>query len=494
VTVPWLSIAIAVPLLVAALMPLLPARPSRLPHVLALAATAVSALALVVTAARFDTGKGMQLVEHATWIPSLAVAWRVGVDGMALVLALLTVVLVMASVAYGVGPRPMSRAAAGLLLLLEGSSLAFFLAEDFFLFYVAFDVTLVAMYFLIALWGEEQRRYAALKFFLYTLVGSLPVLLGIIALFLTSEPHTFDMTRIAREQPLAGSGLGASLVFLAFFVGFAIKTPIVPFHTWLPAAHVEAPTAGSVLLAGVLLKFGTYGLVRVNLQMLPDAFARYALAVALLGLLSVVYGALVALAQSDLKRLVAYTSVNHMGYVVIGIAAAAATGISARARELAVDGAVLQMVAHGLVTATLFFLAGFVKERAGTRDLGKLSGLLRPMPWYGSLTALAFFASLGLPGLAQFPAELQIFLGAFDVWPALASVAVLGIVVTAALFLRALQRAFMGDTPAPLRDLPDLHAREVVAVAPLVALFVALGVYPRLALDVIDSASWLLGG
>jgi len=236
---------------------------------------------------------------------------------------------------------------------------------------------------------------------------------------------------------------------------------------------------------------GTYGLVRVNLQMLPDAFAEYALAVALLGLVSVIYGALVALAQSDFKRLVAYTSVNHMGYVVIGVAAAAATGISARARTLAIDGAVLQMVAHGFVTATLFFIAGFIKERAGTRDLGRLRGLLRPMPWYTTIAAVAFFASLGLPGLAQFPAELQIFLGTFDVFPAVAAIAVVGIVITAGLFLLALQRAFMGDTPEPLRRLPDLHRRELVAIGPLVVLFVLLGLYPRLALDLIDAASWL---
>jgi NADH-quinone oxidoreductase subunit M len=490
---PWLSLSILVPLLGAALAPVLPARSTRLPHAIAMGATGLSGLALIVTAVRFDPGEGMQLVEEATWIPTLDVAWRVGVDGMALVLALLTEVLFLAAVAYGVGPRPMTRAAAGLLLLLQAATLAFFLAEDFFLFYVAFDVTLVGMYFLIALWGEENRRYAALKFFLYTLIGSLPVLLGIIALFLTSEPHTFDMIRLAAERPLAGAGLGASLVFLAFFIGFAIKTPVVPFHTWLPPAHVEAPTVGSVLLAGVLLKMGTYGLVRVNLQMLPDAFAEYALPVALLGLVSVLYGALVALAQTDFKRLVAYTSVNHMGYVVIGVAAAASTGISQRARDLAIDGAVLQMVAHGLVTATLFFIAGFLKERAGTRDLGKLGGLLRPMPWYGSLVALTFFASLGLPGLAQFPAELQILLGAFDVWPALAAVTVLGIVITAALFLLALQRAFMGDTPEQYTKLPDLRGRELVAVAPLVMLFVALGVYPRLALDLISSPSWLLG-
>ncbi len=490
---PWLTIAIAAPLIGSALCLVLPARSSRLPFAVALAGSLLSAAALVITAIRFDPGTGMQLVETATWIPSLDVAWRVGVDGMALILALLSAVLFIVAIGYGVGPRPMTRAAAGLLLLLEGSTLAFFLAEDFFLFYIAFDVTLVAMYFLIALWGEERRRYAALKFFIYTLVGSLPVLLGIIALFLASDPQTFDMIRLAEEQPISGAGIGASLVFLAFFIGFAIKTPIVPFHTWLPIAHVEAPTVGSVLLAGVLLKMGTYGLVRVNLQMLPEAFASYALPVALIGLVSVIYGAMVALAQTDLKRMIAYTSINHMGYVVVGVAAAAATGISVEARNLAIDGAVLQMVAHGLVTATLFFIAGFIKERAGTRDLGRLGGLMRPMPWYGTLAALAFFASLGLPGLAQFPAELQIFLGTFDVWPALAAVVVLGIAITAALFLRALQSAFMGETPERLMRLPDLSSREVIAVAPLVVLFIVLGLYPRLALDLINSASWLIG-
>src|SRR5918996_536113 len=219
---PWLTIAIAAPLLGAALAPLLPARASRLPFAVAAGATAVSAIALVATWVRFDSGRGMQLVEEATWIPTLDVAWRVGVDGMSLVLALMTVVLFLAAIAYGVGPRPMTRAAAGLLLLLEAATLGFFLAEDFFLFYVAFDVTLVAMYFLIALWGEERRRYAALKFFLYTLVGSLPVLLGILALFLASEEGTFDMIALIAEQPLGGTGVAGGVTFLAFFVGFAI--------------------------------------------------------------------------------------------------------------------------------------------------------------------------------------------------------------------------------------------------------------------------------
>jgi NADH-quinone oxidoreductase subunit M len=490
---PLLTLAVAIPLLGALLAAVLPARFVRTPRVIALGASGLAAVALFASWARFDAGAGMQLVEEARWIPSIDVAWRVGVDGMSLALSIMTALLFLPAIAYGVGPRPMTRAAASLLLLLEGATLAFFLAEDFFLFYVAFDVTLVAMYFLIALWGEENRRYAALKFFLYTLIGSLPVLLGIIALFLASDPHTFDMTKLVGDPVYRGAGAGATLVFLAFFVGFAIKTPIVPFHTWLPAAHVEAPTAGSVLLAGVLLKMGTYGLVRVNLQMLPDAFARYALPVALLGLVSAIYGAFLALAQRDLKRLIAYTSINHMGYVVIGVAAAASAGISARARELVLDGAVLQMIAHGVVTGALFFIAGFVLARAKTRDLDELSGLMRPMPVYGTLTAVVFFASLGLPGLAQFPAELQIFLGTFDVWPVIAGIAVLGLVVTAALFLLALQRAFLGEPDERWVRLPDIGRRELAALVPLVVLTVALGVYPRLALDLIDSSGWFLG-
>jgi len=488
---PLLTLAVVLPLLAAALVALLGDRPGRAPQAMALGASVLSLLALAATWVRFDSGAGMQLLEEATWIPSLDIAWRLGVDGMSLSLSVMSAVLFVAAIAYGVGPRPLGRGAAALLLLLEAACLAFFLAQDFFLFYVAFDVTLVAMYFLIALWGEENRRYAAPKFFLYTLVGSLPVLLGIIALFLQSEPNTFDMTRLVADPVFRDAGTGASLIFLAFFVGFAVKTPIVPFHTWLPAAHVEAPTAGSVLLAGVMLKLGTYGLVRVNLQMLGAPFAKYALAVAILGLVSVLYGALVALAQRDLKRLIAYTSINHMGYVVIGVAAAAAGGISAEARALAIDGAVLQMIAHGIVTSALFFIAGFIAHRAGTRDLHELSGLMRRMPVYGGLTALAFFASLGLPGLAQFPAELQIFLAAFDVWPAVAALAALGLVITAGLFLLALQRAFLSEPAERWAGLRDLGRLELGVLVPLIVLTVALGIYPRLALDLIDAGSWL---
>ena len=271
-------------------------------------------------------------------------------------------------------------------------------------FYVFFELTLVAMYFIIAGWGHEGRQRAALMFFLYTLLGSLPLLLAIIALYLGNEPRTFDMRAVIARPPLAG--LAGGLTFVAFPIAFGIKTPLFPVHTWLPAAHVEAPTAGSVVLAGVLLKLGTYGFVRFGLQMTPDAFRAAAPWVATLAVFSALYGAFVALAQTDLKRLVAYTSVNHMGYVVLATAAAAAA-VDTRARELAIDGAVLQMVSHGIVTGALFLLIGALQDRAGTREMGAFGGLLRVVPGLGWGFILAAFASLGLPGLAHFPAEFQ---------------------------------------------------------------------------------------
>jgi NADH-quinone oxidoreductase subunit M len=360
-----------------------------------------------------------------------------------------------------------------------------FVALDLVLFYVFWEVTLVAMYFIIAGWGYADRQRAALTFFIYTLLGSLPLLLAIIALYLGNEPRTFDMRAIIASPPL--SGIAAGLTLLALLIAFAVKIPVVPLHTWLPAAHVEAPTAGSVVLAGVLLKLGTYGLVRFALQMTPDAFRAAALPVAVVGVVSALYGAFVALAQTDLKRLVAYTSVNHMGYVVVGVAAAAA-GVDSNARTLALDGAVLQMVSHGVVTGALFLLVGMLQDRTHTRDIGAFGGLLRIMPRLGWFFILAAFASLGLPGLAHFPAEFQIFLGTFEVWPLLAAIVVLGIVITAGLYLRAIQGTFLGALPERWQKLPDLTARELWAVVPLLLLTVALGVAPRWLLDLIHRA------
>ncbi len=359
-----------------------------------------------------------------------------GVDGISLPLVLMTVVLFLASLVFSTEARERARSYVALFLLLETACIGTFVALDAILFYVFFEVTLVGMYFVIAGWGYEGRQRAALMFFLYTLLGSLPLLLAILALYLGSEPNTFDMRALIESPPL--SGLAAALALVAMLVTFFVKMPVFWVHTWLPAAHVEAPTAGSVILAGVLLKLGAYGLVRFALQMTPDAFRAAAPYVAAIAVFSALYGAFVALGQTDLKRLIAYTSVNHMGYVVIGVAAAAAA-TDAASGTLALDGAVLQMVSHGIVTGVLFLLVGALQDRAKTREMGEFGGLLRAVPVFGWGFVLAAFASLGLPGLAHFPAEFQIFLGALGTL-SLTVVAVLGIVVTAGLYLRARYR------------------------------------------------------
>jgi NADH-quinone oxidoreductase subunit M len=310
-------------------------------------------------------------------------------------------------------------------------------------------------------------------------------LLAILALYLASDPRTFDMRAYIDSPPLAG--LAATLTLIAMLVTFFVKMPVFPVHTWLPLAHTEAPTAGSVILAGVLLKLGTYGLVRFALQMTPDAFRAAAPYVAAIAVFSALYGAFVALAQTDLKRLVAYTSVNHMGYVALGVAAAAAAN-DAGVRALALDGAVLQMVSHGIVTGVLFLLVGMVQERTHTREMGKLGGLLRATPALGWAFVLAAFASLGLPGLAHFPAEFQIFLGTFYVYH-VAAVAVVGIAVTAGLYLRAIQRSFLGEPSEAVSGTRDLERREALAASPLLILTVLIGVAPFLVLGVVHATT-----
>jgi NADH-quinone oxidoreductase subunit M len=412
----------------------------------------------------------------------------VGVAGISLPLVVMTAVLFFVSLVFSADIRERARSYVALFLLLETACLGVFVALDAILFYVFFEVTLVGMYFIIAGWGYENRQRAALTFFIYTLLGSLPLLLAILALYLGSEPNTFDVRELIADPPLAG--LAATLALIAMLVTFFVKTPVFPVHTWLPAAHVEAPTAGSVVLAGVLLKLGTYGLVRFALQMTPDAFRQLAPVVVAFGVFSALYGAFVALGQTDLKRLVAYTSVNHMGYVVVGVAVAAAA-TDAGARSLALDGAVLQMVSHGVVTGALFLLVGMLQDRAHTREMGEFGGLLRVVPVLGWFFVLAAFASLGLPGLAHFPAEFQVFLGALEVYP-VAVVVVLGLAVTAGLYLRAIQIVFLGKPSGARLGMKDVGAREVLAVAPLLVLTVLIGVAPFLVLDVVHAATQAL--
>ncbi|MGH2602500.1 MAG: complex I subunit 4 family protein, partial [Dehalococcoidia bacterium] len=324
------------------------------------AATVAAALPLVLLGLAwlaFEGTGGFELVEAVEWIPTLGVGYRVGVDGLSLPLAAMTALIFVAAMAYPVDLRGRAPTYFALMLFLEGVSIGLFLALDLFLFFVFWDVALVAMYFLIGAWGHGDAQRSALKFFVYTFAGSLPLLLAILGLYLATEPRTFDMAEIIRQQPLAGGGLYAVLVFIGFFIGFAIKTPLVPFHTWLPPAHVDAPAPASAVLAGVLLKMGTYGFVRILMAMLPDTFAQFAFPLAVLAVVAILYGALVALAQTNLKRLIAYTSINHMGYVVLGlaVAGAAVTG-QADAQAIALTGATVEMVAHGLITGALFLI------------------------------------------------------------------------------------------------------------------------------------------
>ena len=489
-----LSIVVFAPLVAAVVIALLPERWAALARPVAVAAAAAPLVLLIAAWLRFDGTGGYELVERVRWIPSLGVSYALGVDGLSLPLAAMTALLTLAAIAYPVDTRGRPRAYYGLFLFLEATALGLFLALDLFLFYVFFDLSLVGMYFLIAAWGHGDARRSALKFFVYTLAGSLVLLLAILGLYLASDPRTFDMASLTSQQPMAATGVGATLVFFGFLVGFGVKTPIVPFHTWLPPAHVDAPGPASTILAGVLLKMGAYGLIRVPLAMMPETFRRFAPLVVVIAVVSIVYGALVALAQTNLKRLIAYTSINHMGYVLLGIGAAAAAGNGTGGR-LALTGATVEMVAHGLITGALFLLAGSVWTRAGTYEIGELGGLAERAPAFTAATALAAFASLGLPALAGFVAEFHIFAGTFDVYPLAAGLGLLGLVLTAALFLRMLQQVFMGPLPDRWAAWPELRRDETASLAPLLVFVVLIGVAPAFLLDVIEPvARRLVGG
>lgn len=501
-----LTAAIFIPLAAAAIYSLVPlgrSRPNQTGEqpvaALRWTAVAISAVPLAIIAyawSRFDGGGGFELVESARWIPTLGVGYRVGVDGLSLPLSAMTALIFVVSVAYPVDWRGRPKQYFALMLFLEGVSLGLFLALDLFLFFVFWDLSLVGMYFLIGVWGHGDAQRSALKFFIYTLAGSLALLLGIIGLYLATEPRTFDMAAIIERPPLPAGGLYTNMVFLGLFLGFAIKTPTVPFHTWLPPAHVDAPAPASAILAGVLLKMGTYGLVRILMQMMPDTFARFAFPLGVLAVVSIVYGALVALAQTNMKRMIAYTSVNHMGYVILGLAAAgAAVGGKGEAQVLALTGATVEMVAHGLITGALFLISGSILQRGETYEMDQFGGLASRAPALTGATVLAAFASLGLPALAGFVAEFQVFTGALSVFPWLAAVGLLGIVITAAVFLRMLQRVFLGPLPDRWSAFSDLSVVELAALAAMLVLVVAIGISPAWLLDVIESAAQtVLGG
>ncbi|MFE1862622.1 complex I subunit 4 family protein [Streptomyces anandii] len=495
-----LSVITFLPLLVCAVLLLWPRLGDRA-YAWVWIVTAAVDLALVIAAwAGFDQTGGMQYQQRVRWIPSAGVSYHVGVDGLSLPLVALTCLLFLAVAVYSLKERRRVRSYVCLFLFLQTVGLGLFVALDLILFFVFFDLSIVGMFFVIAGWGHGERaRAAALKFFLYTFIGSLALLLGFIGLYLAAEPHTFDIVDLTSSSPLAGRGLYAGLVLLAIGVGLAVKTPTVPFHTWLPPAHTDAPAAGSAILAGILLKMGTYGFVRIAMPLLPGSWRHYALVIVVVGAVSVVYGALVALAQTDFKRMIAYTSVNHMGYIVLAVGAAGSlAGSDAQARSLAVTGAVTQMVSHGLITGALFLLSGVLHDRGRTYAIDAYSGLAAHTPRFAGVTAVAAFASLGIPGFSGFIAEFQIFTGSLASQAIATAIAVTGILITAALFLRALRTMFLGvprlPQTIPTGGVSDLSRTEGVPTVGLMAVALVIGVAPRWLLDVIEPASRTLTG
>ncbi|ASX03498.1 MULTISPECIES: complex I subunit 4 family protein [Mycobacterium] len=491
-----LSLIIFLPLAAAAVVLGLPRSGEAAARWLWVIVTAVDLALTVVVWARYDTPRpnGLAFEERARWIPGVNSSYHLGVDGLSLPLVVMTAVIFLACALYALGSRDRPRPQAALFLFLQTVSLGLFVAADLILFFVFFDLSIVAMYFVIAGWGHGDAGRSALKFFLYTFLGSLALLVGFIGLYIAATPHTFDMVEIAATTPLAGSTLAGGLVLAAILLGLAIKTPTVPFHTWLPPAHTDAPAIGSAVLAGVLLKMGTYGLVRIAMPMLPAAWRAWAWVIIVVGIVSVLYGALVALAQNNFKRMVAYTSVNHMGYVVLAAGAAGLVSAStADARAVAVTGAVTQMVSHGLITGALFLLAGVFYDRTASYDIDDYGGLAAPAPKLAALFAVGAFASLGLPAFSGFIAEFQVFAGSIAAAPATA-VALPGILITAALFLRALQKIFTGETRGQSPGFTDLHPSETISAGILLVLSVVIGVFPRPLLDLIEPAAHALIG
>lgn len=439
---------------------------------------------------------GVQFGIDVPWIPSLGVSFAMGVDGLSVPLIFLTALLTTLSLVYSTFIEVRPKEYFWMFLLLETGMFGVFTAMDFVLFFVFWEVSLVPMYFLIGIWGGPRREYAAIKFFLYTMVGSMAMLLSILAMYFHTTAagggHTFSMLAMAQQAMTNGDAVPlniAALVFWGLFLGFAVKVPMFPFHTWLPDAHVEAPTAGSVILAGVLLKMGSYGFMRVLMPMMPGQFARFWWVIAIVSLIAIIYGAFVAMAQKDLKKLIAYSSVNHMGYVTLGCAVAASTVGTLATRSAALNGAQMQNFSHGLITGALFLLVGVVYERAHTRDLSAFGGLWAKVPVYAGMLAFCSFGSLGLPGMTGFIAELSVLTGTYAAAPILAGLALIGIVVTAAYMLWMLQRVLLGPLNPKWEKMPDADAREVISIAPLMALTLFFGIIPSAVMSFFGNAS-----
>lgn len=487
---PVLSLLILVPLVGAVILAFVPGENVRLVKRIAVGTTLVAlALSLLIAAAFGNApvgADGFRFTESAAWIPFFGITYHLGIDGISLLLVVLTTLLMAVSIIFSLGPVT-NRVKEYMIsfLVLEVGMLGVFLALDLFLFYIFWEIVLVPMYLIIGIWGGPNRIYATMKFVLYTLVGSLLMLVAILATAFTyftatgSWEGAFDLVTL-REASFDSTLQLFS--FIAFFLAFAIKVPMWPFHTWLPDAHVEAPTAGSVILAGVLLKLGGYGFIRFAMPLYPQAAHDLAGIIVVLSLIAIIYGAIVAVVQPDLKKLIAYSSVSHMGFVTLGLFVF---------QEQAAQGAVLQMVNHGVITGALFLCVGVIYERTHDRQLSRMGGLGALTPVTAAVFGFFIFASLGLPGLAGFVGEFLVFAGTFAVSPVAAAVATLVMVFAGVYLLWMYQRVAFGEPSDFIKGLrhhlTDMNRTEMLALAPLFGLAILFGIFPAILLDVIQT-------
>jgi NADH-quinone oxidoreductase subunit M len=475
-----ITILLALPLLGAALIAALQRSP-QFAKFIALGASLLVFIGSVVMLTQYDPSVAdFQFAQVSEWFPAFGVSYSVGLDSLSLPLFMLTTLLSLLVIVYSWNVTERAPFYFGLLLVLETGVMGVFSALDFFLFYIFWEIVLIPMFFLIGIWGGERRSYASMKFLIYTHVASLIMVLAIGAMYFKAASVLGYYTFSIPEITSAGFDLSFQmLVFPALLFAFCVKLPVVPVHTWLPDAHVEAPTAASVLLAGVLLKMGGYGLIRVAYMINPQAALKYTWLVVVLALLSIVYGAFVAFKQDDLKKIIAYSSISHMGFVLIGLATF---------DEMGVLGAIYQMVAHGLISAMLFMGCGVIQHNCGTRLISRLGGLYGKMPVAMTMLILAFFASMGIPGFMGFFAEFSVMLGVFRSFGWVVLLVALGAVLAVGYYLWAFQRVAFGTAPAALADCRDIHWFEILPMLVLLVLTLYFGLQPDVLVNYMDNS------